>query len=180
MNEIIIRESKSESLMLSILSIIMVMASIFVLVTGFYEVNGIYISIGILGSVFFGICAISIVKRTIKTMNSKNTQPLLIINNEGISDTSTMTSVGFVPWEEIKSVKIVTIVSQKYIGIEVNDIDNLMSRISFAKKLAIKSNSIIKYPPIIISLNSSELKIDKVFSIINERLEEYNENIIRI
>jgi len=88
-----------------------------------------------------------------------------------------MTSVGFVPWEEIKLVKIVTMVSQKYIGIEVNDIDNLMSRISFAKKLALKCNLIIKYPPIIISLNSSEFKIDKGLSIINEGLEEYKRRI---
>lgn len=165
MNEIIIKENKKKVIWLIIVAIIMLFACIFDLVIGIIELKLGYIIIGIIGTTFFGVCFFYIIKRAL------NHKPLLIIGEEGITDTSNASSIGFVAWEEIESVSVIRVLTQKFIGITVYDIDKLMNGSSTMKQKAIKANLKLKYPPISISLNTADAKISEVLSIIQNRLE---------
>lgn len=165
MNEVIIKENKKKVIRLIILSIIMLLAGIFDLVIGIIKINLVYIIVAIIGIAFFGVCFFYIIKRSL------NQKQLLIIGEDGITDMSSVSSVGFVAWEEIESVSVRRILSQKFIGITVYDIDKLMNGISPMKQKAIKANLKLKYPPISISLNTADMEFSEVLSIIQNRFE---------
>lgn len=165
MNEIIIKENKNKVIRLIILAIIMLLGCIFDLVIGIIKINLVYIIIGIIGTTFFGVCFFYIIKR------ASNHKPLLIIGEEGITDMSNASSVGFVAWKEIESVSVRRVLTQKFIGITVYDIDKLMNGISPMKQNLIKANLKFKYPPISISFNTADTEFGEVLSIIQNRLE---------
>ncbi|MBX4262370.1 hypothetical protein KTC96_06335 [Clostridium estertheticum] len=166
MNEIIIRENKMKVILLIILAIIMLVGCVFDLVIGIIKINSFYIIIGIIGTAFFGVCFFYIIKRALSH------KPLLIVGEDGITDMSNATSVGFVAWEEIEFVSVRRVLTQKFIGITVYDIDKLMKRIPTSKQNAIKANIKFKYPPISIPLNTADMKFNKVLSLIQDRLQK--------
>lgn len=163
MSEIIIKENKKKVIRLIILAIIVLLTCIFNLVIGIIESNLAYIIIGIIGTTFFGVCFFYIIKRSL------DHKPLLIIGEHGITDMSNASSVGFVAWKEIESVSVRRVLTQKFIGITVYDIDKLMNGISAMKQNAIKVNMKFKYPPISITLNTADMEFNEVLSIIQNR-----------
>ncbi|WP_354094306.1 hypothetical protein [Clostridium gasigenes] len=97
-----------------------------------------------------------------------------------MTDISTLCSVGFIGWQEIKSINVQKRSRKEYIiVITVYDLSKLIKRISPAKRLAIKLNFILKYFPIEISalsLGTADIGFNKVASLLQERLEEYKTN----
>ena len=168
MNEIIIKQSKVKSIGMVILGIVMLLASVFVLAFGTIHKNIVYIIIGIIGMGFFVPCEIYSVKRAL------NPKPLLVITEDGITDMSSACSVGFIAWNEIESVSVIRVFSQRLIAITVYDIDKVLNRISSAKQKVIKANLKLNYPPIAIPINTADVNFNEVLSIIQSKLNEHN------
>lgn len=167
MNDVIVKQSKKKGIQLIVLGIIMVIASIYVLTMSIIYVEVLYIIIGTIGTVFFGVCFIHIVKTVIcKT-------PLLLIGKDGITDTSTATSVGFISWGEIQSINVKRIYMQKYIVVTVYDFTEISKRISFLKRVTMKANSIFHCPQILILLDVAEIEFNEALSLMKKRSEEY-------
>jgi hypothetical protein len=164
MDEIIIKEDKKKVLQLIILGIIMLTISFLNLAIGITNANVFYIIIGIIGTAFFGYCFFYIIKR------ATNNKPLLIISETGITDISNASSIGFVPWEEIKSVSIIKVLSQKFIGITVYDLDKLINGLPLFKRIIIMANLKLKYPPINITLSTSNMELSEVLSLMQNQL----------
>ena len=170
MDEVIINENKKKVIRLIILGIIFLIISIYILTAGIIEENLFPIIIGGTGTVVLIAILIFIIK------NSLNSVPLLIIGKNGITDMSTLSSVGFISWQEIKSINIRKKYGQKYIGITVYSLSKLMDRISIVKQVAIKINLILKYSPVEISalsLGTADIEFNKVVSLLRKRLEEH-------
>lgn len=167
MNEFVVENDKKKSIKLVLLSIIMIIACIFVFIVSMVERSLLVFILGAISTTFFIASFIFIVKRAIKST------PLLIINDAGITDTSTAFSVGFISWDEIKFVRIQQSQNQKFIGVFVNDVNTIMNRVPLLKRLIIKANLALNYAPISISLNTANTDLSKVLSLIRSKLKEH-------
>ena len=171
MDEIIIKEKK---VVMSIISgIAFLIICIYILTVGIIEGNLFLIIIGGISTVLLSAALIFIIK------NALGSIPMLIIDKNGITDISTLFSVGFIGWQEIKSINVRKKSRKEYIIITVYDLNKLMKRISPAKRLAIKLNLILKHFPIEISallLSTADIEFNKLASLLQERLEEYKTN----
>lgn len=167
MNEIVIRESKKKVIEGTIMSLFMVFMGIFVLVNGLIDLSAIFIIIGLLGTIFSSAILIFIIK------GIKTKRPLLIIGEDGITDMSTLSSIGLIPWEEIKSIEIQKMFADKFIGVDVYDLGKVMKRSSFFSKVNIKSSMLFKHAPLYIRVNTADVEISVVLSLMQKRLDEY-------
>lgn len=167
MSEIVIKNNKKKFAGILVLGSIMLFASIFVLFIGISEKGILEIILGTLATVFFGAAFIFIVKSNISD------KPLLVIGEQGITDMSTACSVGFIAWEEIKSIYVEKSCGQKFIGITIYDLNKLIDRISPLKKVVIKANLIFKYAPVAINLSTADMDFDKALALIQEKLESH-------
>lgn len=164
MNEIIIKQSFSKQLKLTILAVLMTGVSIFVLMHNkiFYKI------IGITGTFFFGFCLIVIFVRLV------NPRAVLIINEKGFTDNCasfSFSNIGFIPWESVNKIYISSLLTQKYISVEINGIEKYLS--SKYHKIMINTNSALGYPGVTISLNSTDEKCENVIKIMQEYLDTY-------
>lgn len=167
MNEVIIKESKRKAISLIIFGIVFLIVSIYITIGGIIEGNLFFIILGGILTVVLCVILNYIIKNTI------NSIPLLKIEANGINDMSTLSSVGFIGWQEIQSISVQKKSGKEFIGITVYDLNTLMKRISPAKKIVMKASLIFKYPPIAISLAGAETDINEVVLLIQRRLEEY-------
>ncbi|GAA0774189.1 hypothetical protein GCM10008908_23620 [Clostridium subterminale] len=167
MNEVIVKEDKKKGIKLLILGFIMMIVSIYVLMIGLIETKPIYLIIGIISTVFFCTCFIFVIKCMLNSM------PLLLIGEDGITDRSTASSVGFIAWQEIQSIYVQKSFNQRFIGISIYDLNNFMKRISPIKRIIIKINLMLNYAPLSISLDTADMEFNDVLSLLQKRLEEY-------
>ncbi len=166
MDEIIIRESLSKV----IKTIIFATINIFLCFWYFFNgtVNSIILNL-ILGILILLLCPLALAL-IIKNVIYK--RALLKIDNKGITDTATLSSIGFIDYNNIKSVYAFEKLKQKFLAIDLIDLHKVINNISPFKKLIIKFNLKLKYPVICINLDTSDMKLDEVLRIINDRLED--------
>lgn len=165
MNEIIIRESLSKV----IKTIIFATINIFLCFWYFFNgtVNNMILNL-ILGILILLLCPLALAF-IIKNVIYK--RALLKIDNKGITDTATLSSIGFIDYNNIKSVYAFEKLKQKFLAIDLIDLHKVINNISPFKKLIIKFNLKLKYPVICINLDTSDMELDEVLRIINDRLE---------
>lgn len=159
--EMIIKQNLKKQLTLAILAIIMVLPSVFIIIA---DTNGarkfINRIVGTFGFIFFGVCLIFLIKRLIKPKN------ILVINDKGIEDNSSAISLGFIPWDSIEEVYLSQVVTERFICININNIDERLNELSFVKRTLIKINLLFGYAPVSITLNSTKYKHEDVIKII--------------
>ena len=168
MEDIIIKESTRKTATMIILGFFISLGSIYVLVGGIIEISVVLMIIGLISTTLFCFCFFYIIKTTL------NKKPILVIGKDGIIEMSTASSVGFVAWEEIESLLVFRVFAQKFIGINVYDLDKLMTRISPIKQMSVKANLLFRFPPLAISLETADGKFNEVLSIMQKRLKEHN------
>lgn len=69
--------------------------------------------VGLIGIIFFGYIGIYYIKRSVEGT------PLVIVNEEGITDNSSSTSVGFIAWENIENMYIKSTLGNKFIHLNL-------------------------------------------------------------
>lgn len=170
MNDIIIRESKGKAIGLSFLSILMVLASLFVIVTGVNEGVTLHIIIGIVGTLFFSYAMSFILKRTVETLRDPEGSFLIKIDSLGITDFSNKSAAGLVKWSEIKSAKVIRVIMQKFVSIELHDEDAFYARLPKHGNRIRKANKVLKNAPINLTVQTAKMKPEALLEIINLRL----------
>lgn len=114
------------------------------------EFRGFFSAVGWAGSILAGINLLFRIRRMIRP------RPLLIANTEGLFDFSLPSSLGFIPWEETSNIMPVSVHGERYVGVEIPRIRELMetagSRYTAAQKNAVKSNLSLGYPAMLIQL----------------------------
>ncbi|MCJ7689111.1 MAG: hypothetical protein MUO60_07315 [Clostridiaceae bacterium] len=166
MNNVIIKQNKRKEVQLIILSIIMLIVSIYVLTMSIIYGEALYIILGVIGTVFFGVSFSFIVKTVICKI------PLLLIGDDGITDMSTAFSVGFIAWGEIQSINVKRAYMQKYIVVTVYDSTEISKRISFFKRVTMKANTIFHSPPVLILLGIADIEFNETVALMQKRLED--------
>lgn len=167
MNDIVVNEASSKLWGLLFLGILMLAACAFVLVLGITYGKFFYIIIGIIALLFFGLCFAYIIKRII------NPKPILIIEKNGVVDSSTAISIGFISFDDIEGFDITRLFSSKFISIYVNDLEKFTDKLSQKKKTWLQINKPFGKSPININVNTADKSPDEILQILQERLQAY-------
>lgn len=131
---------------------------------------GFPIHILMLGSIillFFGSCSILLFRKYM------DTKPGLIINEQGLIDNSSAVSAGFIPWDDIESIQMLTLNRQDFIQIKVSNPQDYIDqqKSSFKRKL-MQLNQSTYGSPINITANTLKISSEELFAIIKEHLEQ--------
>lgn len=124
--------------------------------------------VGILSIVFFGaIGGFSIIKAFDKS-------PGLVINEQGLFDNSSATSVGLIPWSTIKGIKTEQIKSTKFMLIFVENSEIYINKAKGFKKLLLKGNLSMYGTPIGISTTTMLYNFDALEKLVTDCIKHYN------
>lgn len=123
---------------------------------------------GLVCFVFFGFALIIMVIRLF------NKNPGLIINEKGIYDNSNVLALGFIPWKDIKHIKIVKINNGEFILIILrNPKEYLNKTTQWLKLRGLKMNYRYHGTPICLSANSLQIDITNLYDLLMQKREEY-------
>lgn len=169
MENIVIEEKYSKALGLFVSGVLMVALCAGVFFLGMLESSVIYQVIGIVAGIFFLACTIYLFGRAIKS------RALLTIMEDGIEDSSSASSVGFIPYHEIKRFEIINIFGQRMIGVHLRNEERFISELPPMKQKAAKSNLKLKFPPIAIRVETAkDMTIEDIFTLLQKRLSDYS------
>jgi hypothetical protein len=123
---------------------------------------------GFVGILFFGFIGFFILKKLF------DKSPGLIISNDGITDNSSGVSAGFIPWSDIKEIREVRVVNQKFINLVVKNPEVYIDRQSNAFKRWIAQKNYKLYGTAIgISANGLKYNYEELKVLIQKRFQEY-------
>ncbi|MDE6763966.1 MAG: hypothetical protein K2J73_09850 [Oscillospiraceae bacterium] len=110
--------------------------------------------------VFFAVCAvICVYAAVVLAKRLINAKPLIIVDESGLTDNSS--TIGFVPWRDVKRIYMVTMKHNKLIQVELAYSEEYLDRLSGLNRKAAELNMKLGYQPISFSLNGTDKKPDK-------------------
>lgn len=110
--------------------------------------------------VFFAVCAVLCAySAVIFTKRLIKNKPLIILDESGITDNSS--DIGFVPWNDVKRIYLVTMKHNKLIQVELEIPEKYLYRLSGLAREAVGLNMKLGYQPISFSLNGTGKDPDK-------------------
>lgn len=126
------------------------------------------ILIGIIGMVFFGLCAMVFITKLVQNA------PMIEINPQGIMDKSTIWAIGLIKWQDIDFIKIKSFKNQSFIAVYLIDEKPYLRRMSFWQKCNALINKKMGFS--IISLNTvgTNYSSEQLFSEIEMRLNYFH------
>lgn len=127
-------------------------------------------AIGAITILLFGLAAILIGRKI------PDTSPGLIITNEGITDNSSGTSIGFIAWKDIIAINSKLIGSQTFILITVNNPQDYINRTtSKIKKKVYQSTYKTHGTPLTISAIALAIKTPELVKLLQDQLSAFEE-----
>lgn len=122
---------------------------------------------GIAAILFFGICLMFLSKSIFSRKFN------LVINEKGIIDNSSYVSVGMILWDNITSIKSISVVSTKFLIINVKDPDKYINSQNATKQALLKRTLKTYGTPISISSNTLAFNFDELESTILKFYHKY-------
>jgi hypothetical protein len=147
--------------------ILVILGALMFVVVGYWLVSGgarTLQVIGWLSIVFFGACGLYAVLRLISRT------PAVIVSAQGIVDHATANSAGLVPWSEIREVKLLSFMNQRYLGVFVHDPAALIAKHSPLKRAALWSNFQFVGTPVVIPRAGLATDLETLERLIRARL----------
>ncbi|MBE5960449.1 MAG: hypothetical protein E7256_03530 [Lachnospiraceae bacterium] len=168
MGEIVIEEKRSKAFKLVFAGFFMFAASLALWAIGISDQVFFYKLIGCMASVFFFIAFIAALIRAMKK------KPLLVIKGDGIIESSSASSIGFVSYDEIEKFEVVNIYGQKVIGILPKDNEEFIKKLPRNKQRAANMNIKMSFPPASIRVDTAkDMTIEDIYSLLQKRLKDY-------
>lgn len=124
--------------------------------------------VGIASILFFGLCAVMIFRKL------QDNKAGLIIDKVGITDNASGISAGSIPWNDIKEIKTLRVMNQKFLMILVyNPTDYIGRQTNVIKRKGAEMNYKNYGSPISISANSLKCNFDELRIILQNHLDKY-------
>jgi hypothetical protein len=124
-------------------------------------------AIGLVGVLFFGLCASVGLKRLF------DKKPGLVFNSSGIVDNASEVAAGFIPWSEIVGAKVFEIQKQKTLIIGVRDPQRYIGRGGALRRALNKSNYKMVGSPVAISSNTLKINFSELVSLFDQYQHKY-------
>jgi len=147
-------------------ALLLIVASAFNIWYGLRVHQPAFIAIGVVGIVFFGVCAAFGVALSLRR------QPLVEINKSGIVDRSSAVGAGPISWDEITGAEIRSTMSNKYLVIFVARPEEVILRQSPIKQKLMRMNVPIVGSPVAIAGTLLTMPIEELRSHILEWLDQ--------
>lgn len=167
--EFVVYQSKSKQIGLSVLGMLMVLASLFIFIAGIAETQYILMAIGIVGFLFFGACELFIVRQVF--LGKK----LIVLTNEGFYDYSSAlaTKDRLILWEEIDQIENKSMANQSFVSVYLKEPEPFLSGLSSLQKKAIAANVKMGFGEINLTLQSAKsCSADQLISKMNHFMNE--------
>lgn len=174
MQEIKIKKSNSKIILLTILGMIFGVLSFYMFKNpnkfiSFIFRNELFIKVfGLISFVFMILCIVLIVKKYYKSSFG------LIIDKNGIIDSSSVGSVGLIEWGDIKGIRKTNVMSTQFLLIDVYDNDKYIknAKNNFVSIL-LKTNTKTYGTPISISNKALKCSFEELDKIINDQYQSF-------
>ncbi len=142
--------------------------SIALCVIGMREKRTLYWLIGFIASVFFLITFIILCGKT------RIKKPLITITFDGIIDSST-SSVGYIPFKDVKEFTIVHVMGEDVIGIIPRDEVIFIKNLPPSMQDIAKRNQEENHPPFTIDVsNAKDMTLKDIYTLLRKRLMDYS------
>ena len=161
-NTLIIQKKIFRSLLFAALGVLMSLLSFAVFFFDFFEADTYMRIIGLFGFIFFIICTILIIKVRFKNKN------VLVVNSEGITDKSSAIALGFIPWHDVKNMKIRSVNGNKFIEVQIDNEALHLERLKQWQRKAIEINREMGQEAVLINLAFTGHKPEDVLNVMQE------------
>ncbi len=150
-------------------SMFALIASMAMTIYGVHRERAVYFVPGIMASALF-LTLFTIA--TVKTMKVRN---LLTITREGIHDSSSLSGMGFLSFDDIKEFLIVTAHNRPAIAVVPKDTQHFLSQLTVVKRRVAKRNISQQLPPVLIMADmAKDMEPEDILSLLNKRLSDYS------
>ncbi|OCK50459.1 hypothetical protein BA768_04700 [Chryseobacterium sp. CBo1] len=123
---------------------------------------------GLLFVIFFGFALVILFIRLF------NKNPGLIINEKGIIDNTSIFGLGFIPWKDIRDIKIVKINNGNFILVLLkNPSYYINSTIHWLKRKSLKTSFKYHNTPLCMSANSLAINFDELYQLLINSKKEF-------
>lgn len=124
-------------------------------------------SAGYASIVFFGICALLLIRKLF------DDNPGLIIDNKGLIDNSSGLSTGYISWSDIENISVIKIHRQKLILLHVkNPQEFITNQKSLFKRKNMELSTKMYGTPLSITANGLKTTFDNLLTIITTKFKE--------
>lgn len=169
MGDIIIEEINYKAFTIMMASFVLLIASAAVSVLGMVEKSTRY---RVPGMILTFIFLIGFIGGVIK---SAHPRALLTITREGIIDNSSISSMGYIPYDEILTFRVVTLYNKNAIEVVPKDISCFLSNLPAVKRSIIKKNIHLNLPPAVIYVElAKDMEPEDILTLMEKRLLDYN------
>lgn len=169
MEKIVIEERQSKAMRIAMIGFLCLISSVAVWIFGLKENRIIVRSIGFLATGFCGIRFLILLSLTFQR------KPLLTITFDGIIDSSSTSSVGYIAFQDIERFYIVNLSGKDVIGVIPKDEEAFVDKLSPIKQGIARSNISTKLPPFTIRADKAkDMSLEDVFTLLKKRLEDYS------
>lgn len=112
------------------------------------------------GKILFAVCAaVCVYAAVLLSKRLINAKPLIIADESGITDNSS--SIGFVPWQDVKRIYMVTMKNNKLIQVELDRPEEYLDRLGGLARKTAELNMKLGYQAVSFSLNGTDKSPDK-------------------
>ncbi|HJE20434.1 MAG TPA: hypothetical protein K8V35_08785 [Aliicoccus persicus] len=152
LEEVKIKQSKGGQLFIVILSIIMTLASVFVIFIGMNDDNIFMIIIGVIGTLFFGLALILLVKSLVSK------KYVLILNEDGFYDYSSALSTNdtLIPWDQVTRVELVQVTSEIFVALTLKNPEIAKNARSKMGNMFAKANKGLGYADVLVTTKTAK------------------------
>lgn len=168
MEKIVIEEKQSKAVKLMLLGLLVFIISVIVWVTGMREKRVLLWLTGFIALVISGIATLIYLGQALQK------KPLLTITFDGIIDSSSGGSVGFISFQDIKEFCIVEQMGKKTIGVIPKDEKLFTDKLSPLKQRIAKENIINQTAPLTIQADKAkDMSLEDILTLLTKRLKDY-------
>lgn len=162
----VVYQSKWKQFRLSLLGVLMTLASLFVLIGGLNKRRYIVVLVGLIGLLFFSFCTLLIIRQLFVG------KQLVVLTNDGFFDYSSMTSTKdlLIPWHQVQRIENQSIARQTFVSVYLRDPEELFSGLSASQKKTRAANIGMGFGDININLQNAKHCTDAELIV---RMDEY-------
>ncbi|WMJ85566.1 STM3941 family protein [Anaerocolumna sp. MB42-C2] len=169
MEKIVIEMKQSKSIKLMLIGFLLLLLSIFIWILGLRERKILVWLTGLLSMMLSFTGFLIYLGRVLQR------KPLLTITFDGIIDSSSVNSVGYIPFQDIKRFCIVNNNGQKVIGVIPKDEKFFTDKLSPIKQRLAKNNIDNQTPPFTIRVDKAkDMSLEDIYTLLTKRLSDYS------
>ncbi|MGB4658270.1 MAG: STM3941 family protein [Mobilitalea sp.] len=169
MGDIIIEEINYKAFTLMMGSLLLLIASAGASILGTIEKSSRYRTPGMI------LCFIFLIGFVGGIIKSSHPKALLTITREGIVDNSSISSIGYIPYDEILTFRIVTLYNKNAIEVVPKDINYFLAKHPVVEKSIVKKNSDLNLSPATIYVElAKDMEPEDILTLLEKRLLDYN------